>query len=415
MPDVSSSKSPRRQCPDCGPAGVASHAVERWSVRADEAIGLLQLPMAAIWRMTRPAVSATRPGRITPSAARLAAAMGLGIIVEHPDKENTAHATVLWREAERRGIAMREFRPFGLPRELFWASYGNDTRGFDGLPRPRAASDRALDWMDDKGIILKRFRNAGVPVPRGESCTTLAQAERAFDAIARGGRAAIVKPSIGSRSRHTFTNITGADALRRAFRSAKQLSPRAIVEEEIPGFVFRVTFVNGRVEGIMRREPPHVIGDGAHTVRELVDRENAHPLRRGPVFSPIVFGDEANAMLGAQRLTPDSIPEAGRMVPLHPKVSRLYGASTTEIAFADVHSDNSAMFKTIAEAVDDPLFGVDIIMEDMARSWRSQACGVIECNSLPAIDVHHDPLRGTPRNAAGAVWNMIFPASDPRA
>ena len=69
------------------------------------------------------------------------------------------------------------------------------------------------------------------------------------------------------------------------------------------------------------------------------------------------------------------------------------------------------MFKTIAETVDDPLFGVDIIMESMARSWRDQPCGIIECNSLPAIDVHHVPLRGTPRDVAGAVWDMIFPAS----
>ena len=411
MADARPSRTARPQCPDCGPAGVASHAVERWSVRLDDALGILQLPMAAIWHMAQPAVAATRPGRITPAAARLAAALGFGTVIERADQESTAHAAVLWQEAERRGIAMREFRPFGLPRELFWASYGNDTRGFDGLPRPRTSSDRALDWMDDKGIILKRFREAGIPVPRGESCASFTRAERVFAAIARAGRPAIVKPSSGSRSRHTFTNITDRAALRRAFTSAKQLSPRAIVEEEIPGFVFRITFVNGNVEGIMRREPPHVVGDGAHTVRALVDRENDHPLRRGPVFSPIVFGDEARALLDAQHLAPDAIPEAGRMVMLHPKVSRLYGASTTEIAFTDVHPDNVAMFKAIAETVDDPLFGIDIIMENMARSWRDQPCGVIECNSLPAIDVHHVPLRGTLRNVAGAVWDMIFPAS----
>ena len=145
-------------CPDCGPAGVASHVIERWSVRADAAIGLIEGPPAAIWRWVKPAVDALRPGRLIPGTARLAAALRLGTIVDRADKESTAHATVVWAEAERRGIAMREFRPFGLPRELFWASYGNDVRGFDGLPRPRRGSDRALDWMDDKGIILKRFR-----------------------------------------------------------------------------------------------------------------------------------------------------------------------------------------------------------------------------------------------------------------
>jgi cyanophycin synthetase len=148
-----------------------------------------------------------------------------------------------------------------------------------------------------------------------------------------------------------------------------------------------------------------------HTVRELVKKENKNPLRGGPVFSPIAFGEEAREMLAKQNLSADSVPAAGCMVTLHPKVSRLYGASTTEIAAADVHPDNMKMFEAIARNVGDPLFGVDIIMENMGRSWRDQPCGVIECNSLPAIDVHHDPLRGEARNVAGAVWNMIFPES----
>ena len=58
--------------------------------------------------------------------------------------------------------------------------------------------------------------------------------------------------------------------------------------------------------------------------------------------------------------------------------------------------------------LDDPLVGVDFMMDDMARSWKEQKCGVIECNSLPFIDLHHFPLKGPARNAAGNVWDLIF-------
>ena len=97
---------------------------------------------------------------------------------------------------------------------------------------------------------------------------------------------------------------------------------------------------------------------------------------------------------------------------LHPKVSRSYGASTTEIT--DAHPENVELFLKIAETLDDPLVGVDFMMEDMARSWREQKCGVIECNSCPFIDLHHYPLRGPARNVAGMVWDMIFPSSAAR-
>jgi cyanophycin synthetase len=295
---------------------------------------------------------------------------------------------------------MREFRPFGLPREIFFASYGNDTRIFDGLPRPRLAHEAAQNWMDDKGVILKKFRRAGVPVPRGKSCTTFKQAEKVLNAV---DAPVIVKPSIGSRSRHTYMHITNATELRHAFTKAKELCPAVVVEEELSGFVFRVTLVAGRIAGVMRREPPHVIGDGKQTVQQLIEEENKNPLRHGPIFHTL---DVDSTMLALQKLSLTAVPEKNRVVILHPKVSRSFGASTTEIT--DIHPDNEKLFLKISEVLDDPLVGVDFMIDDMAVSWQEQKCGVIECNSLPFIDLHHYPLKGPARNVAGMVWDMIF-------
>lgn len=405
--------SARTYCPDCGPAGV-SHFIERWSVRADGVLGYLQAPPAAIWRGIKPLIAKARPGRAAPGAARFFAAIGMGKIVARADDKNNWRARVLWEEAERRGIVMREFRPFGLAREIFYASYGNDTKGFDGLPRPRAAHEAAIDWMDDKGVILKKFRKAGVPVPRGASVSNIKAAEKIFHEIVKDPAhdAVIVKPAIGSRSRHTYVHITDVVALRHAFKKARELSPRVVVEEELVGFVFRITLVGGAIAGIMRREPPHVIGDGTHTIHQLIVEENKNPLRRGPIFHELPLGEETIAILKEQKLSLESVPTAGRMVIIHPKVSRAYGASTTEIT--DIHPDNEKLFLDIAKALDDPLVGVDFMIDDMAKSWREQKCGVIECNSLPFIDLHHFPLKGPARNAAGAVWDLIFSESSRR-
>jgi len=90
------------------------------------------------------------------------------------------------------------------------------------------------------------------------------------------------------------------------------------------------------------------------------------------------------------------------MVIIHPKVSRSYGASTTEIE--DIHPDNEKLFVRIAQVLDDPLVGIDFMIDDMARSWKDQKCGVIECNSLPFIDciTSTKGRRGTRRRRMGS-------------
>ncbi len=212
----------RAYCPDCGPAGV-SHFIERWSVRTGDLVGILEAPPAAVWRGIKPLLAKARPGRLAPATARFFAAIGLGEIKMRPDDKANWRTRVLWEEAGRRGIVMREFRPFGLPREIFYASFGHDTHGFDGLPRPRAAHEAALDWMDDKGVILKKFRKAGIPVPCGGCASTIKAAEKIFHEIGppsssspRSARAAATRISTSQTSARSGARSGRRKSFRRA-------------------------------------------------------------------------------------------------------------------------------------------------------------------------------------------------------
>lgn len=393
-------------CPECGPATVP-HSVERFTARMDFVLRHVGRPLEVVYNFIKPVFSAMRPGRMTPALTAAASALHLGIVVTEPDDKLNWRAKVIWEEAKRRGIVMKEFRPFGMPREFFFATFRNDTIMFDSLPKPRSSRDTSISWLDDKGVIIERFQKAGIPVPTGKSCTTFREAE---EVLRKAGDPVIVKPNLGSRSRHTYVHITDIATLRTAFFKAKELSPWVVVEEELQGFVFRVTIVDGKVAGVMRREAPHVMGDGKHTVRALVAEENKNPLRHGPIFHELPLDGETDITLKTQHLSFESIPKKDQMVILNNKVSRTFGASTTEIT--DIHPDNTALFINIGALLGEPFVGVDIMMDDMAISWREQKkCGVIECNSLPFIDLHHYPLKGPAVNVAGMVWDMVFPAS----
>jgi cyanophycin synthetase len=57
-----------------------------------------------------------------------------------------------------------------------------------------------------------------------------------------------------------------------------------MVERFVPGHDFRLLVVGNKLVAAARRDPPHVIGDGVHTVRELVDRQQ--PIRAAATATP---------------------------------------------------------------------------------------------------------------------------------
>jgi cyanophycin synthetase len=323
-----------------------------------------------------------------------------------PDERTSGRARVMWEEALRRGIAILEFRLFGIGREAFLVSYEGRSRTFLDLPRPGVVSSPGLLWMDDKEILRERLAEAGVPVARGGVATSVHKARELFTQLRPP---VVVKPEIGSRSRHTTTHIQSAQDLETAFHKARVLSPWVIIEEEDTGFVYRATVVGGKLVAVLRREPPLVIADGVHTVAQLIEEENKNPRRDGKIFHKIKVDEEGYAELARQGLTLDSIPEKGRAVTFSQKATRGIGGGTTDVT-DNTHEDNRVMLEDAVKVVDDPLVGIDFIISDVTKSWKEQErTGIIEFNSMPFIDLHHYPLVGEPRNVAGALWDIVLP------
>jgi len=88
------------------------------------------------------------------------------------------------------------------------------------------------------------------------------------------------------------------------------------------------------------------------------------------------------------------------------KIGVNYGGSSSE-DFEICHSDNKELFVRAAKIIGDPIVGFDFIIPDIAKSWKEQECGFIEANSLPFVNLHHNPLLGQPRNVAAKVWELI--------
>lgn len=391
-----------KYCKDCEPAQEI-HAVAYMSV----VLGWLDQPFFSLMEKIFKNIAEKMANKITLPFFNLMVFLKLGHFTLKSDDKDTWRTKCFWDEATKRGIKMREFH-LGPIRDSFVAMYQDKTILFDGLPRPGFKESAALKWMDDKGIMKKKFLKEGLPIAPGGVAFTKASALKIFNGLKKP---VITKPNLGSRSRHTTIHINTEEELIGGFKKAKKLSPLVVVEEELRGYLFRGTLVGGKLAGVVRRDQPEVEGDGLHTLRQLVEEENKRPERAGPIFHKIKVDQEADIELKRQNIKMDNTPKKGQVVTFSEKTSRSCGGTTTEVTDL-THPENVQMLEQVARFLNDPLVGVDFIIEDITKSWREeQHCGIIECNSLPFIDLHHYPLFGKSNNIAGKIWDLVLPES----
>ena len=90
----------------------------------------------------------------------------------------------------------------------------------------------------------------------------------------------VVKPLDGKHGRGVGLNLMDDDAVGRLCPGWRSRGGYVVVESFITGRDYRCLIVGGRMQAIAERVPAHVIGDGEHTIEELVAITNSDP-RRG--------------------------------------------------------------------------------------------------------------------------------------
>jgi D-alanine-D-alanine ligase-like ATP-grasp enzyme len=153
---------------------------------------------------------------------------------------------------------------------------------------------------------------------------------------------------------------------------------------------------------VLRGDPPRVTGDGASSVRELIAQKNAN---RPKEVHEVEEKQTVEECLERQGYTYDSILENDKRIDLLEKIGLSYGGDAVE-EFPNTHPKLLAELKRAGDLLNIPLVGFDFISEDITKDPSEVRWGIIEANSMPFIDLHHDPRAGTPINVAAKVWDL---------
>ena len=273
-----------------------------------------------------------------------------------------------------------------------------------------ATSAVAESIAQDKDLTKKLLRAAGVPVPLGRPAV---DADDAWAAALEVGLPVVLKPQDGNQGKGVTVNITTRAQIDTAFRAAAEHGA-VIVERFLPGCDFRLLVVGNKLVAASRREPPQVVGDGAHTVRELVELVNQDP-RRGEghatSLTKIRFDDIAITRLNSQGLSPASVPAKGQRVILRNNANLSTGGTATDVT-DEVHPAVAARAVAAAQMVGLDICGVDVVCETMLRPLEAQNGGVVEVNAAPGLRMHLAPSYGKGRAVGAAMIDELFAPED---
>jgi cyanophycin synthetase len=263
----------------------------------------------------------------------------------------------------------------------------------------------------DKELTKKLLHAAGVPVPIGR---TAEDADDAWAAALEIGLPVVVKPKDGNQGKGVTVNVTSQEHMTKAFNAAKEFRDDIMVERYLPGHDFRLLVIGNKLVAAARRDPPQVVGDGVHTVRQLVDIVNADP-RRGSGHSTsltkIRFDDIAIARLALQELEADSVPAAGQRVILRNNANLSTGGTATDVT-DDVHPEVAARAVEAAQMIGLDICGVDVVCDNVLTPIENQRGGVVEVNAAPGLRMHLAPSYGKGRAVGEAIVNTMFAPGD---
>ncbi|MDD4101025.1 MAG: ATP-grasp domain-containing protein [Kiritimatiellae bacterium] len=306
----------------------------------------------------------------------------------------TPYTTTITDEAARRGIRV-DFLNSDPEWPIFDLSKANrKVRCFNALTD--LVGSATFNLLNNKRACHQWLAAEGFPVPEqlpyAENNTT-ANLE-----FLRTREPLVVKPCSQWGGRGVSMGVRTPAALHAAVRHARKYEPDIIMEETVPGEDLRIILVGNQLAAAIRRTPAHVTGDGKHTIRQLILRQNAVRRKTDP-SNLIPWDAETRRNLFELGLDIECVPPAGRSVRVR-LTNNYHTGGTVEIVTDPVPAQALEMAQAIASRLDLPLTGVDFLID--ATTGRIT---VIEVSPDMAISPPEGPT------VARCLLDFLFPGS----
>ncbi|HEY4513859.1 MAG TPA: glutamate--cysteine ligase [Candidatus Paceibacterota bacterium] len=309
---------------------------------------------------------------------------------------------VLIRAAQKRNIAVKVLDDELNVIEL---SRGNKKEIVKQATITKYDTYLSYELMNDKSLTKSFLDRAGLSSPRGgrfrneKDAINFCYEHRSF--------ALVVKPATTNFGTGVvvLARKSPKNSYEKAVRQAFKYDSLILIEEFIPGKEYRFLVIDGRVIAVLNREPANLLGDGKHTIKELVFAKNTDPKSYKLPEAHIQLGSTEISILAEAGLSVSSIPARGKKVYLR-KNSNVHSGGDP-IGIDDMPQFYKEIAIKAASTVGAKMCGVDMIIKSVRRKKGKNNYSIIELNWNPAIFMHAYPFKGKPRDVGGAILDFL--------
>lgn len=310
------------------------------------------------------------------------------------DEALNPYARIIVDEARRRGIHAEIVDAAG---GFFRLTYGGRSlRCRESLSDLTSAV--ALSICDDKSVTRRLVADNGVAVPE----QIVAGDEAELAAFLERHGSIVVKPARGEQGRGIAVGITSLEDAKAAVETARRECDRVLVESCFEGRDLRLVVIDFRLVAAAIREPPAVTGDGQSSVRDLIEQLSRRRQSATAGESAVPLDAETERTVRAAGFSMDAVLPEGERLTVR-RTANLHTGGTIHDVTDIVHPRLVEAAVAAARAIDIPVCGIDLMVEDPSR----EAYVFIEANERPGLANHE------PQPTAERFVDLLFPLSIP--
>ncbi|RJQ37429.1 cyanophycin synthetase [Candidatus Parcubacteria bacterium] len=250
----------------------------------------------------------------------------------------------------------------------------------------------AAEVAKDKDYAAFFMRRMGYPAARGKTffadwwCAAIRSDRNiraAYRYARRIGFPVFVKPNSGSQGAGVAL-VHSREEFYRAMRTIFEQDRVALVQRPLPGRDYRIVVLDRSVISAYERIPLHVVGDGASTVRQLLERKQAQFAASGRDTRIRYDDPRILQKLRRQGLNMRSRPAADRVVYLLDNANLSAGGEAADVTAA-VHPGYRRLAVRLARDMGLRLCGIDLLVQGGITA-PPRRYHILEINAAPGLD-----------------------------
>lgn len=245
----------------------------------------------------------------------------------------------------------------------------------------------------NKRTINSIFQECGIPVPNGKAIHRTSFQNHTLIELIPGIKFPVVaKPMLNTNNgKDVLCNIKNIEDLVSYLEQMFKKYPYMLIEEYQTGLKeYQVLLLNNRIVNIIEFTSPTIKGDGQNSINVLINLKHKQ-LKKEDNESPI-NQDCINCLKG-QGLTLNSIPQKNEIINIQNAINPSLGGRTYYVN-KRINRKNSILIRQAAKITGLDLVGLDIMCEDINKSFSRSKWLVLEANFAPDITYHESPDEG---------------------